>query len=288
MPTAASFLVDSHVHLQDPIFQPGLPGHLGQARAEGVGCFVCNGSAEEDWPLVSRLAADYGQIIPSFGLHPWYVGTRSRDWLAVLERCLEGMPSAVGEIGLDRWIEPRDEAIQEEVFLAQWRLACRLERPIMVHCLRAWGWLIRLLEGVSPPSGGFMLHAYGGSVELIRPLLDRGAYFSFAGTVLLERKAKAREAMKKVPLDRLLLETDAPDLLPPPRYGPYQLKGPDGQPCNHPANLAAIAGGVSEVLSMPLPQLRDQLFENSRRFLGSLIDQAISSGHATHDQHAET
>lgn len=271
MQESTALLVDSHIHLQDPVFQSGLAEHMQRARAEGVGNFVCNGSSEEDWTAVGRLAMENPRVIPCFGLHPWYVGSRSAAWYDILEHNLRSRPSAVGEIGLDCWIEPRDELAQEEVFLAQWRLARQLDLPVMVHCLRAWGWLMNLLKREPIPSRGFMLHAYGGSAELVHPLLDQGAYFSFAGTVLSENRYKAREALKRIPRNRLFLETDAPDLMPPPGFCPYRLNDAEGKLRNHPANLGAIARGVSEILCLSFPQLCDQLRDNCRRFLGALL-----------------
>jgi TatD DNase family protein len=270
MPESLPPLVDSHVHLQDPVYQVQLAEHLNQAAAQGIKFFICNGSSENDWERVSQLAAEYPAVIPCFGLHPWYVPSRSANWLQQLRQHLVSRSSAVGEIGLDRWIEPRDETAQEEVFRAQLQLARELDRPAMVHCLRAWGWLTVVLKNETPPRRGFMLHAYGGSPELIAPLLDLGAYFSFAGTTLRPDREKARAALKKVPLDRLLIETDAPDLAPPPPFCPYFVESTEGKSQNHPANLNAICRGISEILNLPVPQLREQLWENSKRLFGFL------------------
>jgi TatD DNase family protein len=264
-------LVDSHVHLQDAVFAPDLAGVLRQAAVVGVRHFVCNGSSEEDWLSVEMLAREHSAIIPCFGLHPWYVRSRSPDWSSHLEAFLARTHSGVGEIGLDRWIEPRDEPAQEEVFRIQLALARQWRRPVMIHCLRAWGWLIEVLDSESLLPAGFMIHAYGGAPELIPPLVKKGAYFSFAGSVLHDRKLRQRESLRRVPPERLLLETDAPDLLPPETHRPFELHDPEGNEKNHPANLGAILAGIAQILKVPADALAQRIWENSRRFLTGLL-----------------
>jgi TatD DNase family protein len=264
-------LVDSHVHLQDFASAPGFAEVLQQARERGIRHFICNGSSEADWPRVEALAREHPCIVPCYGLHPWYVEARSPEWRRQLERQLAARGAGVGEIGLDRWMEPRNEPLQEEVFRSQLGIARQYQRPVMIHCLRAWGWLMRVLESEPVPAAGFLIHAYGGSVELIRPLLDKGAYFSFAGNVLDETRNRAREALRGVPLDRLLLETDAPDLLPPLAHRTHVWPDESGRLKNHPANLAAILPGVAGLLSLATEVLAEHLWENSQRFFGDLL-----------------
>ncbi len=100
---------------------------------------VVNGSCEEDWPEVLKLAREFPQVLPSFGYHPWYVKERTPQWQAELARFLDSVPSAVGEIGLDRWIKDCDLALQEEMFVFQLRLAAERGLPVSIHCLQAWG-----------------------------------------------------------------------------------------------------------------------------------------------------
>lgn len=185
-------------------------------------------------------------------------------------------PSGVGEIGLDRWIEPRDESAQESAFRAQLELARRLNRPVMIHCLKAWDWLMRLLREEPPPAAGLLLHAFGGPLECIKPLTDRGAYFSFAGDVLNERKVQKRSALLRIPPERLLLETDAPDMIPPEPFRVSALGGAHRKLLNEPANLAPILRGVAGLLGEAPEALAVRVFENSRRFF-----QPISPAGAT-------
>lgn len=260
-------LLDAHVHLQDLELAPCLADVLARARAAGVTRMICNGTRESDWDAVARLAEAHPGIFPCFGLHPWHVAHRSADWLARLRTHLEQRPSAVGEIGLDRWIEPCDEAAQAEVFRAQLALAHELDRPAMIHCLRAWPWLMEILRGSHLPARGMLLHAFGGPLELIGPLAHLGAWFSFAGDVLDETRARKREALRHVPLDRLLIETDTPDMLPPPAARARELPGTRRKFLNEPANLPLILEGLAGILEMSPASLEDLLAANSRRWL---------------------
>ena len=262
-------LIDCHVHLQEPALRNDLPRVLADARTLGVERWVCNGSTEADWPAVGELAREHAGIIPCFGLHPWYIGERTPAWRETLERLLDEHPSAaVGEIGIDRWIEPRDEADQEAVFRAQLDIARRKNRPVMIHCLRAWGWLMDVLQNEPPLPAGMLIHAYGGSVELIQPLAAMGAYFSFAGNVFEPRREKVRAAVKAVPLDRLLIETDAPDMLPPPEHRSHIIEA-DGRQQNHPANLRSTLAGIAMLRGIDETALAEAIWNNAARLLRS-------------------
>jgi TatD DNase family protein len=263
-------LVDSHLHLQDPVFMPDFPDVLRRARNAGVQLMICNSTSERDWDPVRELAAEIPEILPCYGIHPWYLARRAAGWEDRLSRLLEASPSAIGEAGLDRWYEDRDEKQQEEIFRSQLAIAKQHRRPIMVHCLKAWGWLERVLDEAGELPAGFVLHAYGGPVELIRPLADRGAFFSFAGNVLDERKVRMRLSLRAVPRDRLLLETDSPDLPPPEMYRVVGETVDGKRYRNEPANLAATFPAIAELRGEDPGELAEILRLNARQLLGSI------------------
>jgi TatD DNase family protein len=272
-------LVDAHLHLQEDVFAPHMTEVLGRASQAGIRYLVCNGAMESDWPRVLQLAREHPNIVPCFGLHPWYVSQRSDHWVNTLEQFLNAVPSGIGEIGVDRWIEPRDEAAQEKVFRLQLELARQRRLPAMVHCVRAWGWLMDVLRSEPPLPAGLLLHAYGGSADLIKPLADLGAYFSYGGTTLDPRKKVRRETLPLIPRDRLLLETDAPDLPPPEPFWPHKLADADGKPCNEPANLRPIFKGIAALLNEDEEKLAERVWENSLRFFGQILQRRMD----THD-----
>jgi TatD DNase family protein len=260
---------DAHNHLQDERLAPHLKEILAALPGAGVVRMVVNGSCEEDWPRVLALAQTVPQVIPSFGYHPWHLRERSANWKDVLRRHLDSVSSAVGEIGLDKWIKNHDLAQQEEAFVWQLRLAAQRNLPVSIHCLQAWGRLFELLKAGPRPDCGFVLHSFGGPHEMIEPLAKLGAYFSLPGYFAHGRKERQREAFKHVPRERLLIETDAPDQsLPEDRIEFPLPSSANGKPVNHPANLGAVYCFAAELLGESLETLARQVEENFQRLFG--------------------
>lgn len=255
---------DSHNHLQR--FDD--PGRIiGEMRATGVAGCVVNGTREEDWEAVARLAEEYPDfVLPAFGLHPWHAAVRSERWLAVLDGLLDRFPSAsIGEIGLDGWVESPSLDEQRAVFLPQLAMARERGLPVTIHALKAWEPLFDAFKEEAPPDK-FLLHSFGGSVELVERVAPMGAWFSFSGYFLQPRKAKVLEVFKTVPEERLLLETDAPEMMPPDNFVSHPLEG-----MNHPANLVRIAEGLAEALGRELTGLAALTAANHTRFFRSSV-----------------
>jgi len=248
-------LIDSHCHLQDERMGPRLSGILERARNFGIEKMVCCGTEEKDWEAVLRLKETCPEIIhPAFGLHPWYVKNRSSAWAGALERFLTATPSAVGETGLDHALENFDPREQKEIFRTQLELAQRHGRPVVIHCRGAWEALIGVLEEIGPLKYGGMVHSYSGSLELIPELAAFGLSFSFSGSVTYPGNKRARKALRGVPLDRLLVETDSPDILP---------AGGEGD--NEPANLISIVKEIALLRDLPEEEIARVTFENTRK-----------------------
>jgi TatD DNase family protein len=264
-------LYDAHNHLQDAQLKPHRDAIAAAVHRENIARMVVNGSCEEDWPEVLELARQWPQVIPSFGLHPWYVKERSADWQKALLQHLEAVPAAVGEVGLDRWIKDHDIEQQERVFVWQLRLAAERNLPVSIHCLQAWGRLLDILRAEPRPRCGFLLHSYGGPQEMVAPLAELGAYFSLPGYFAHERKARQRETFRHVPADRLLIETDAPDQLLPETRVRYPLTdAASGRAINHPANLEAVYRFAAELRHEPLEVLALRTEENFQRLFAGL------------------
>ncbi len=251
-------MIDVHNHLHDPCFHGERERLVDTMREAGITACVVNGTCEEDWPEVARLAKRYpGFVLPAFGLHPWKVADRSSSWLDTLAAFLESHPGAgLGECGLDRFMKNPDLEGQQEVFRAQLRLARELHRTTTIHCLRAWGPLLENLKAIDQRPR-FLLHSYGGSREIARQCLELGAWYSFSGYFLHPRKIRTREVFADLPTDRILVETDAPEMAPP--NPPYHFGTH-----NHPANLPFIAAKLAALCGCPV----DTFTRNAQRFLG--------------------
>lgn len=254
-------LFDAHCHLQDERLAPDFDAVMRRADQAGVRRFLCCGSSETDWPRVAQLADHYPGIVPAFGLHPWYVRERSATWLDTLRRHLSTTASTVGEIGLDHAIEPRNDEEQESVFLAQLDLARQLNRPASIHCRRAWDRLLSLLRNIESLPRGFMIHSYSGGPELVKPLADLGAYFSFSGSITRSGNRRGHRAAREVPADRLLAETDAPDI-PPVIHDGHQVIEPA---VNEPANLRHVIAALAEIRGAPPDNIAELTWNNACR-----------------------
>ena len=267
---SAALLFDAHDHLHDARLLPWRGDFITELPALGVRRAVVNGTREADWPEVAALASQTPWVLPSFGLHPWYVKDRTAAWRETLLRFLDAHPGAgIGEIGLDRWIEGHDPAVQAECFRAQLAIAAERNLPATIHCIRAWGALWDIVREEAVPERGFLLHAYGGPAEMVAGFLARGARFSFPPYFLHDRKSAQREIFRALPSDRILVETDAPDLAPPEGQNPHPLAGEDGRVLNHPANLVLAYDALAQIRGVTRDELATLVERNfARLFLG--------------------
>jgi TatD DNase family protein len=211
---------DTHCHLQDERIKNNLDVIVKQAIQDGVVFFVCCGSCESDWDRVAQIARLWKQVIPAFGIHPWYIADRSLKWQEHLKSYLTEFPEAVvGEIGLDHLHESGKQVEQLEVFSQQLEIAIEFNRRVSVHCLKAWGDLVSVLTPLKGTAGKIVLHSFSGSVEMVEVLGKMGCYFSCSGAVTHLKNKRIRNTVQSIPIERLLLESDTPDIPPSGYYG---------------------------------------------------------------------
>lgn len=268
--------MDAHVHLHDPRLREDI---VEDPEAVAADVSLLNGTSPRDWAAVAEMRPPPGKrFYRAFGVHPWKADPElEADWEDRLRRRLTGAAGvlAVGEIGLDRWIKPRDEALQEEVFRRQLRLAAELGLPPVIHCLRAWDPLLRILREEPLPVRGFHVHGFGGSPEVQRQLLEMGAYFSFSAYALAPHRKRMRKAVAACPEDRLLLETDAPDMAPGTETAAYPLMDTEGNPLHDPREIRTAYRGVAELRGLEETELRRRVETNFRALYG--VAESVSS-----------
>lgn len=252
-------LYDCHNHIQDERLFSMVGDVMERAHAAGVVRMGVKGCSESDWPRVIEISEACEGIHPAFGLHPWFIAERSTEWLESLEGLLLRYPQAsVGEVGIDHAVEARDDADQELVFLAQLELAKSLHRPVSIHCRQAWGRLIELLDTFGELPRGMLIHCFGGSADIAKELVKRGGYISFSGSITRPNNKKAGPAIRAVPADRILIETDAPDILPATAGGTL----------NEPANLRLVLARAAELSGLSEADLAQRTYENALSLLG--------------------
>ncbi len=203
-------LFDAHCHV-DPAWAP--VSRPAPAATVVSGRLLC-GASPGGWAGVAAAAAGWPGSVPAYGLHPWWVGEADADWLAILEARLAADASAwLGEAGLDR-LNPdaAPMARQLAAFREQLRLARRLDRPVNLHCVKAWDEFLALLDTEYLEPGRprrFIVHSFGGPHQFVRPLAERGAYFTVGPLFSRRDSPRRRTRAALLPIDRLLLESDA-------------------------------------------------------------------------------
>ncbi len=273
-------LFDCHNHIQDERLFPMLETVMECARAAGVVKMAVKGCCEADWPKVIEIANRFNNVYLAFGLHPWFINGCSEQCFQTLDELLTTYPQAsVGEIGIDHAIENRDDAEQERVFLTQLETARKFDRPVTIHCRRAWERLIELLDQFGELPRGMLIHCFGGSAEVATELVKRGAYISFSGSITRPEANQAGAAIRAVSDDRILIETDAPDILPFNVDGASisvladqrallnqtELEAPSTT-LNEPANLRLVLAKAAELRGVSEESLAQLTFANAERF----------------------
>ncbi|MCM2320184.1 MAG: TatD family hydrolase [Pseudomonas sp.] len=219
-------LVDSHCHLDrlDLAAHGGsLDAALAAARSRGVGRFLCIGVSADNAAAVRRLAETYDDVYCSIGVHPLDLEPGSEpalDWL--LRELDHPRVVAIGETGLDYHYQPEAAALQQAGFRLHLEAARQTGKPVIVHTREARAETLAMLAEADLPQAG-VLHCFTEDWDMARAALDMGYYISLSGIVTFRNAEALREVARRVPADRLLVETDAPYLAPVPHRGKPNL-----------------------------------------------------------------
>ena len=245
-------IFDAHAHYDDKWFDGDRHSLLSSMPENGVS-YIVNASVDI---ATAKTAIGYAETYPFMyacaGIHPENLEGLDDDYLEQLAELLEHpRVAALGEIGLDyHWDIPRD--IQNRVFEEQLKLARELDVPVVIHDRKAHGDVMELVRRYKPKG---LMHCYSGSAEMLKEVLRLGMSISLGGTVTFKNARVPVEVAKAVPLDRLLLETDAPYLSPVPNRGKR----------NDSRNIAYTAQRIAEIRGMDAQELIDITTENAKR-----------------------
>ncbi|BBI30634.1 TatD family hydrolase [Cohnella abietis] len=253
-------LIDTHAHLDSSKFDNDRDEVISRALEAGVDTIVNIGFNRETIPTTMSLAEKYDFIYAVVGWHPTdAIDMNLVEDLAWIEQlCSHPKVVAIGEIGLDYYWDTSPKDIQQTVFREQIRLARRLNKPIVIHNRDAHEDILRLLKEEKASEVGGIMHCFSGSWETAKQCLDMNFYISFGGPVTFKNARVPKEVLERVPLDRLLLETDAPYLTPHPYRGKR----------NESAYVRLVAETAAEIKRLSLEEIAKITSENGRRCLG--------------------
>lgn len=256
---------DSHCHLDFETFDADRTQVLQRAVEAGVDRVFVPGVAPRQWQRAAELSREHSAVCSGVGLHPW--------WLAELEKAevdeaLGSLPVqatklgavAIGECGLDGLLAKRRGVPMERQRLVLERhleVARDVGLPLVLHAVRAHGPLLECLKRFGRAEGAGVLHSFGGPADMVRPYAELGWSFSFSGAVTHVRASKARAALREVPVDRLLVESDGPDQ---PAAGVGER--------SEPAHVIRVLEVASELRGVGVQQLAVQSADNARRLFG--------------------
>lgn len=203
-------LVDSHVHTDDERLNLDRQHVIASARTHNIAAQIVPAVSQQHWPRLKQLCDEHDDLHPCYGLHPCFCTEHTNAHLLELAQWLGKEPAvAVGECGLDYAIAGADKARQQHLFAAQLALAREFNLPIVIHAVRAVEDVIRMIR-VSGHYRG-MVHSFNGSIQQANRLIDLGYMLSFGGAMTYPKAKRLRSMVASLPLDSLLLETDAPD-----------------------------------------------------------------------------
>jgi TatD DNase family protein len=241
--------VDSHCHLQS---LPDPDAAIERARAAGVAAMVCVGTDLETSRQAIELAAHHSDVRATVGLHPHDASRLTGEWKELEPLAEAGHVVGVGETGFDFHYLHSPADAQEAAFRAQIGLAKRVDRALVIHSRDAWDATFRVLADEGPPPRT-IFHCFTGGPDEARRALDLGAFLSFSGIVTFPNADDVRAAAAITPLDRLLVETDAPYLAPVPHRGRQ----------NEPALVPLVGTGVAAAAGRGDAEIADQTAVNA-------------------------
>ncbi|BAN34385.1 TatD-related deoxyribonuclease [Sulfuricella denitrificans skB26] len=252
-------LIDTHCHLDAAEFDADRDQVAVRARATGVEAIVVPGVERVGFDNLLATCARYPGCVPALGIHPMYVDSaQPEDLTALREMIVMHHPVAIGEIGLDFFVPDYDRERQEFYFSEQLKIAREFDLPVLLHIRRAQDTVLKFLR-LAKVKGG-IAHAFNGSRQQAEEFIKLGFKLGFGGAMTYDRATKLRELAATLPLDSIVLETDAPDI--PPAF--------IGKARNSPEYLPRIAETLAELRGMSVAEVVEATTANAKAILKGL------------------
>ena len=249
-------LIDSHCHIDDARYDADRDAMIQRAQAAGIGHFVTIGCDLDTSRAAVALAQQHPFISATVGVHPHEVKRIEPNWYDELRTLAKsGRVVAYGESGLDYHYDHSPRDVQRARFREQVCLARELKLPIVIHTREAQEDTIAILKEEKAGDVGGVFHCFSGDAWLAKDALDLGFYLSFSGVITFQNATMLRDIVKTVPLDRIMIETDAPYLTPVPNRGKR----------NEPAYVRHVADKIAELHGLSVQKVEDATTQNTKR-----------------------
>jgi TatD DNase family protein len=245
-------LVDSHCHLDFPELLPRIDDIAVRMREQDVGHALCVSVNLEDFPRVRALAERFDNLYASVGVHPDHQGGEDPGADRLVELAAHPRVVAIGETGLDYYRNPELAAVQQARFREHIRAARRTGKPLIVHTREAAADTLRLMREESAAEVGGVMHCFTETWEVAQAAIELGFHISFSGIVTFKNAVQLKEVARRVPADRLLVETDSPYLAPVPRRGKT----------NEPGFVRHVAEEVARLRQVDLAEIERETTAN--------------------------
>lgn len=250
-------LFDSHAHLDASRFNDDREAMIQRAKASGVELIMNPGADYESSIAAVKLAEAYDFIYAAVGIHPHDAKSLDDMMLKLIEKMAKkDKVKAIGEIGLDYHYDYSPRDVQQYWFRKQLQLAKKLKLPVIIHDREANQDVFNILNEEGSFETGVLLHCYSGNKELAKEYVKRGAYISIAGPVTFKNARKTVEVVKEIPLDHLLIETDAPYLTPHPFRGKR----------NESTYVKYVAEKIAEIKEIDYNTVAEQTTLNAKKY----------------------
>jgi TatD DNase family protein len=272
-------LIDAHCHLDFVAFEHDRNQVLQRAKEQNISDIIIPGTEKNYWDRINKLCATDKHLHACYGLHPYWIANENKKSIEDLDRYIENSctessfiedsglkinspvapPVALGECGLDFRPQQADEQTQRYFFEAQLDIAQNRNLPVIIHSVRATETVIQTIKKFKNLRG--MVHSYSGSVEQARQLIELNFYISISGSVTYDNAKKIKTTAREIPLESLLLETDAPDQID-------KINKSANEHRNEPAYLVNTLNTIAELRGTPVEIIAEQTTKNAKALFG--------------------
>jgi len=247
-------IIDSHCHLDFEAFDNDRDSVIKNANATGVNKIIIPGVMSKTWNNIKQCCKTYSGLYPCYGLHPYFIDNHKKSDLDNLKKWIESnQPVAVGECGLDFFVKNLDKKLQTFYFEQQLDIALEHELPVVIHARKSTEDVIDTIK--QRPGLRGMIHSYSGSYEQAVKLINLGFYLSFGGPVTYKKSTRLRKIVQSLPLEYLLVETDAPD----------QPTANAGSQRNEPANIVEVVSAIAELHDLDREAVASATTDNAQK-----------------------